>query len=138
MLAGQSCSSWRLRRRRRRCSSRRFSEARTRSAVVARRRNRYIALNTTIPPFDNVNVRKAVSAAIDRDALRPTRGGAVVGDIATHFLPPGVPGFEEAGGKKGTGRRLPREPERRHERSRPEYMKKAGYPTGKYNGARRS
>ncbi len=64
---------------------------------------RYVALNTTIKPLDNLNVRKAILAASDRNALRLTRGGAIVGDIATHFLTPGVPGFEEAGGFKGTG-----------------------------------
>ena len=37
---------------------------------------RYIALNTTIKPFDNVNVRKAIIAGFDRNALRLTRGGA--------------------------------------------------------------
>ena len=29
---------------------------------------RYIAMNTTIKPFDNINVRKAIIAASDRDA----------------------------------------------------------------------
>lgn len=59
---------------------------------------RYIALNTTVKPFDNLNLRKAIIASIDRDALRLTRGGAVIGDIATGWLPPGIPGSEEAGG----------------------------------------
>ena len=52
---------------------------------------RYVSMNTTIKPFDNLNVRKAVVAGSDRNALRLTRGGAVVGDLATHFLPPGSP-----------------------------------------------
>jgi peptide/nickel transport system substrate-binding protein len=59
---------------------------------------RYIAMNTTIKPFDNLDVRKAVIAGMDRNALRLTRGGAVLGDIATGWIPPGIPGFEEAGG----------------------------------------
>jgi peptide/nickel transport system substrate-binding protein len=63
--------------------------------------NRYIALNTQIPPFNNVNLRRAVYAAMDKTALRKTRGGTLVGDIATHFIQPGLPGFEEAGGMKG-------------------------------------
>ena len=37
--------------------------------------NRYVALNTAKPPFNNINVRKAVIAASNRDALRNTRGG---------------------------------------------------------------
>ncbi len=64
---------------------------------------RYISLNTTVKPLDDLNVRKAILAASDRNALRLTRGGPVVGDMATHFLPPGTPGFEESGGVKGTG-----------------------------------
>ena len=30
-------------------------------------------------------------------------GGETVGAVATHFLPPGMPGFEQAGGAAGTG-----------------------------------
>lgn len=60
--------------------------------------SRYIAMNTTIKPFDNLNVRKAIIAASNRDALRLTRGGKVLGDIASGWIPPGIPGFEEAGG----------------------------------------
>jgi peptide/nickel transport system substrate-binding protein len=61
---------------------------------------RYIALNTKVKPFDNINVRKAIIAASNRDALRLTRGGKILGDIATGWIPPGIPGFEEAGGLK--------------------------------------
>jgi peptide/nickel transport system substrate-binding protein len=62
---------------------------------------RYIALNTTIPPLDNVNVRRAIAAALDRKGLRLILGGKLVGPIATHYLPPGIPGFEQAGGYLG-------------------------------------
>jgi peptide/nickel transport system substrate-binding protein len=64
---------------------------------------RYVALNTTKPPFDDPNVRKAVLAGTDRAALRQARGGPTIGDVATHFIPPNFPGFEESGGKGGTG-----------------------------------
>jgi peptide/nickel transport system substrate-binding protein len=64
---------------------------------------RMIAMNSSIKPFDNVNVRKAVLAASDRTALQLTRGGTAAGDMATHFLPPEFPGFAEAGGEKGPG-----------------------------------
>jgi len=63
--------------------------------------NRYIALNTQQPPFDDINVRKAVIAGSNRVDLRNTRGGELVGPVATHYLPPGFPGFEEAGGLEG-------------------------------------
>ena len=62
---------------------------------------RWIALNTTQKPFDNINVRKAVIAGFDRNALRLTRGGEEIGPIANHFIPPGIPGLEESGGEKG-------------------------------------
>jgi peptide/nickel transport system substrate-binding protein len=61
---------------------------------------RYIAFNMTVKPFDNINLRKAIIAASDRNALRLTRGGAILGDIANGWIPPGIPGFEEAGGLK--------------------------------------
>jgi peptide/nickel transport system substrate-binding protein len=60
----------------------------------------YISFNTTVKPFDNVNVRKAIIAASDRNALRLTAGGKVIGPIANGWIPPGIPGFDEAGGLK--------------------------------------
>ena len=75
--------------------------------------NRYIALNTQKPPFDDINVRKAVIAGSNRTDLRNTRGGELVGPVATHYLPPDFPGFEEAGGLEGTGLDYLANPERR-------------------------
>src|SRR3954451_4806859 len=60
--------------------------------------NRYIGLNTAIPPFNNANLRKAVVAQTNRNALIQTRGGPLLGNPATHVLPPGLAGFKEAGG----------------------------------------
>ena len=60
----------------------------------------FAPLNTTVKPLDNVNVRKAIIAASDRISLRLASGGEVVGDIANGFIPPGLPGFEEADGLK--------------------------------------
>jgi peptide/nickel transport system substrate-binding protein len=60
----------------------------------------YIALNTKVKPFDNINIRKAIIANADRNALRLTSGGKIVGDIANGYIPPGIPGFDEAGGLK--------------------------------------
>jgi len=95
--------------------------------------NRYIALNTSIPPFDDINVRKAVLAGIDRTALRLARGGELTGPIATHFIMPGIPGFEEAGGLKGAGFDFLAK-----ESGDPEvaakYFRKAGFESGKYEG----
>ncbi len=95
--------------------------------------NRYIALNTKVKPFDNLNVRKAVAAIINRDALRQTRGGPAVGTIATHFIPPDMPGFAEAGGNAGPGYDFYKSPTGDLALAQ-SYMKKAGYASGKYTG----
>lgn len=95
--------------------------------------SRYAALNTTIPPFDDVNVRKAVAAALDREQMRRVRGGAVVGDVASHFLYPGVLGFEEAGGQEGTGVDFLANPEGDRALAA-RYMRAAGFDSGRYEG----
>jgi peptide/nickel transport system substrate-binding protein len=94
---------------------------------------RYFPLNTTIKPLDNINVRRAIVAAFDRDAALKARGGKFTGDIPTHFLPPGIPGFEEAGGMAGPGFDFLKNP-RGDMTVATNYMKKAGYPSGKYTG----
>ena len=93
---------------------------------------RYIALNTTVKPFDNADVRRAVAAAINKTALRLTRGGPTLGPIATHFLPPDIPGFEEAGGYKGKYD-FTKNPSGDLKLAQ-EYMKKGGFPSGMYTG----
>jgi len=95
--------------------------------------NRYISLNTTVKPLDNVNVRRAISAVIDRNALRQTRGGPTLGTTATHFLPPGIAGFEEAGGTEGPGYDFASSATANVALAK-EYMKKAGYENGTYDG----
>jgi peptide/nickel transport system substrate-binding protein len=94
---------------------------------------RWLPLNTTIKPLDNINVRKAILAAFDREAVRRVRGGRFIGDIATHFLPPGIPGFEQAGGLKGPPLDFLANP-RGDLALATNYMKKAGYPSGRYTG----
>jgi peptide/nickel transport system substrate-binding protein len=94
---------------------------------------RWLPLNTTIKPFDNINVRKAVLAVFNRDAVRQARGGPFVGDIATHFIPPGIAGYDQAGGAKGPGYDYLRNPAGDLALAT-QYMKKAGYPSGKYTG----
>jgi peptide/nickel transport system substrate-binding protein len=48
---------------------------------------RYLAINLAVPPLDDLHVRKAISYAIDKDALLDLRGGPIVGDVATHLVP---------------------------------------------------
>src|SRR3954451_24648305 len=64
---------------------------------------RYFPMNTSKAPFNDINVRKAVMAGFSRNAARLARGGKYVGDLATHFLPPEFPGFDQAGGAAGFG-----------------------------------
>jgi peptide/nickel transport system substrate-binding protein len=96
---------------------------------------RYFPINTTIKPFDNINVRRAILAGFDRNAARLARGGKFTADLPTHFLPPDFPGFEEAGGYKGPGFDfLSTKNESGDPALAASYMKKAGYPSGKYTG----
>jgi peptide/nickel transport system substrate-binding protein len=96
-------------------------------------RFRYIALDSRKKPFDNINVRKAISAAFDRNALRKAFGGPLTGEIPTHYIPPGQPGFDDAGGNAGPGFDFMKNPAGDMDVATA-YMKKAGFPTGKYTG----
>jgi peptide/nickel transport system substrate-binding protein len=96
--------------------------------------NRYIALNTTVKPLDNLNFRRAIAAVIDRNALRLTRGGPAIGTVATHWIGPQAQGFDVAGGTAGPGYDFYANPSGNLALAQ-SYMKKAGYPSGKYTGA---
>jgi peptide/nickel transport system substrate-binding protein len=95
-------------------------------------RVRYVSMDTTKPPFDDENVRKAISAGLNRQAMRLAFGGDLVGDIPTHFIPPGIAGYDEAGGAKGPGVDFLAKPEGDIAVAQA-YMKKAGYASGKYD-----
>jgi peptide/nickel transport system substrate-binding protein len=95
--------------------------------------NRFVSLNYVKKPFSDVNVRRAAIAILDRTAMQRVRGGPAVGDIATHFLPPTVPGFADAGGMAGTGADYLKNPQGDPSVAQA-YMKKAGYSSGKANG----
>jgi peptide/nickel transport system substrate-binding protein len=96
-------------------------------------RFRYIALNTTIKPFDNINVRKAVIAAMNKNALRLAFGGPLVGALPTHFLSPGIAGFDQAGGMAGPDLDFMKTPNGDMNLAK-QYMAKAGFKSGKYTG----
>jgi peptide/nickel transport system substrate-binding protein len=94
----------------------------------------WVGMNNMHGPFANVNVRKALWAAMDREAMLKVNGGQIVGSVGTHFLYPGSLGFDQAGGLKGpnvdynnysTGNISVAE----------KYMKLAGYSSGKYTGS---
>jgi peptide/nickel transport system substrate-binding protein len=94
----------------------------------------YVALNNSHGPFMNVNLRKAVWAALNRTAMDKARGGELVTNVMTHFLYPEIQGFEEAGGLPG-----PKFDYNEHAEGdmavAEKYMKLAGYPSGKYTGS---
>jgi peptide/nickel transport system substrate-binding protein len=54
----------------------------------------FVFLNTMLPPFDNLEVRQAVSLAVDRSAVAALRGGTGVTSITCQILPPNFPGYE--------------------------------------------
>jgi peptide/nickel transport system substrate-binding protein len=95
---------------------------------------RMISLDTSRPPFDDIDVRKAVIAGFNRVAARQQRGGEALGPIAQHMIPPGMAGFEESGGAEGyTEFDWLQTPEGDRDLMA-EYFKKAGMSSGKYEG----
>ena len=57
---------------------------------------RYLYMNTTVEPFDDIKVREAVNWAIDRANIKRLQGGPTTGDIATSIVPPGMGGYLSA------------------------------------------
>jgi peptide/nickel transport system substrate-binding protein len=94
---------------------------------------RYIAMNPNIKPLNNVNVRKAIIAVTNRNALILTRGGKYIGLPSTHMIPPEMQGFQESGGNAGPANDYYASPTGNLALAE-SYMKKAGYPSGKYTG----
>jgi peptide/nickel transport system substrate-binding protein len=96
---------------------------------------RMISMDNSRPPFDDINVRKAVIAGFNRVAARQQRGGEALGPMAQHFIPPGMAGFEESNGVEGWASEQDwlQKPEGDRTLSA-EYFKKAGMSSGKYEG----
>ena len=93
----------------------------------------YLALNNKQGPFSNVNVRKAVWAALDRAAMIKADGGEVVARVGTHFVYPTSLGYQQAGGDHGPNVDYNNYPSG-NAAVAAKYMKLAGYPSGKYTG----
>ena len=94
----------------------------------------YVVINTTKKPFDDVDVRRAISYVLDKNAMRLAQGGAVTGSIATHFIGPDFKGrgFEAGGG-------FQYDPYRSANSSgnlakAKAQMRKAGFASGMYDG----
>jgi peptide/nickel transport system substrate-binding protein len=94
----------------------------------------YAALNTQVPPFTNINLRRAVVANANREGYLLERGGQLVGQVATHFIYPEVPGYAQAGGAAGFGEDFISHPAGDMTVAC-KYMKLAGYPNCKYTGS---
>jgi peptide/nickel transport system substrate-binding protein len=96
---------------------------------------RMISMDNSRPPFNDINVRKAVIAGFNRVAVRQQRGGEALGPIAQHMIPPGMAGFKESGGLNGWSKEMDwlAHPEGDRALSA-EYFKKAGMSSGKYEG----
>lgn len=95
----------------------------------------YIGVNNVHGPFSNINLRKALWAALDRAALDRIRGGSIVTNVQTHFIYPGIRGFEQAGGLAGPKVDYNEHPEGSMAVAE-KYVKLAGYPSGKYTGGK--
>ena len=55
----------------------------------------FIVLNTEVPPFDDVDVRRAMNFAVDRDRVAEIFGGGVLSPLAScQTIPPNFPGYE--------------------------------------------
>lgn len=74
------------------------------------------AMNVEMPPFDNIEFRRAINAAIDRDELAKIRSAALRPGYGP--VPPAVPGYDETVKQK-----FDLDAAREH-------MKRAGYPNG--------
>jgi peptide/nickel transport system substrate-binding protein len=94
----------------------------------------YVALDNASGPFKNVNLRRAVYANLDRAAIIKLKGGSLTGSPATHFIFPGVDGYTQSGGAAGP--QVPWNANINGSLSVAEqYMKAAGFKSGKYTGS---
>ncbi|MFJ6773313.1 ABC transporter substrate-binding protein [Kitasatospora sp. NPDC091257] len=55
----------------------------------------YMAINSKLAPFDNVECRKAVQYAIDKVSVQTALGGPIRGQIANTVLPPDIAGHQD-------------------------------------------
>lgn len=56
----------------------------------------YAALNTTLPPFNNLKARQALNYAVNRHAMVIYHGGPAVATPICQLIPSGAPGFDSS------------------------------------------
>ncbi|HEX3976234.1 MAG TPA: ABC transporter substrate-binding protein [Solirubrobacteraceae bacterium] len=94
----------------------------------------YVALDNAAGVFKDVNLRRAVWANLNRAAIVKQRGGSLSAEPATHFIYPGVSGYDQSGGAAGP--QVPWNKSVNGSLSVAEtYMKAAGFKSGKYTGS---
>ena len=54
----------------------------------------FAVLDTRVPPFDDVDVRRAMNLALDRDRIVEILGGEAAARATCQHLPPNFPGYE--------------------------------------------
>jgi peptide/nickel transport system substrate-binding protein len=111
-----------------------LESARAQVSAVAAGGFRAVTFDTSRPPFDDLDVRRAVVAGFDRVALRTHRGGPALGAIAQHYIPPGIPGFEESGGARGFEEFDWMRDPRGDRDLAARYFRAAGFASGRYEG----
>jgi peptide/nickel transport system substrate-binding protein len=71
-------------------------DAKARLAVSPSGALKYLAINTARPALKDLNVRKAITYAIDKTAFQVASGGPEIGgDIATTLIEPGLNGYQK-------------------------------------------
>ena len=97
---------------------------------------RYVALNTSVAPFDDLNVRKAVLAGFDREALRLVLGGRR--GTSRDALPAPVRRRLRGGGRRqGPGYDFLSPDGKPMAEVAAAYLRKAGHASGRYSGGKR-
>lgn len=75
-----------------------FTQLRTRFAdqlhVQQSANSFYMFLNTREPPFDRVDVRRALNFAVDREHISELFGGVEQATVTCQILPPNFPGYQ--------------------------------------------
>jgi peptide/nickel transport system substrate-binding protein len=93
----------------------------------------YVGLDNRHGPFSNISLRRALWAALDRESMVDATGGAITGLAGTHFILPGLDGYEEGGGQNGPQVDYNRSLSPSLSVSR-RYLEAAGFPDGRYTG----